>query len=113
VETYQGTSKVTGETNKDQNQINGQLKASHIFHQTLGVHNRKPNTRAQRVVEKLKSFDPVTQDKAGTSTCSRNQHTKITSYDFDWKNYLAVQLQDKDTIKKMRWSRMLDSRLNR
>jgi hypothetical protein len=65
VKTHQGTSKVTGETNKDQNQINGQLKASHTFHQTLGVHNRKPNTRAQRVLEKLKSFNSVTQTKPG------------------------------------------------
>jgi hypothetical protein len=66
-------------TNEDQNRINGQLKASHTFQQTLGVHNRKSNTRAQRALEKHKSFDLVTQDKARTSTCSRNQHTKITS----------------------------------
>jgi hypothetical protein len=50
METHHSTSKVTGEINKDQNRINGQLKASRIFYCTLDVRDRKPNTRAQRAL---------------------------------------------------------------
>jgi hypothetical protein len=62
VKTQQGASKVTSETNEDQNRANGQLNASRTFHRTLDVHDQKPNTIAQRALEKLKSFDPATRE---------------------------------------------------
>jgi adenosine deaminase len=49
--------------NSNQNQANKQLKALRIFHRTPDVRDKETNTRAQRALEKLESFDPATQEQ--------------------------------------------------
>jgi hypothetical protein len=47
----------------NQNQANKQLKALRTFHQTPGVCDKETNTRTLRTLEKLESFDLVTQEQ--------------------------------------------------
>jgi hypothetical protein len=60
VKTQQDVSKVTSETNDDQNRTNMQLNISRIFYRTLDVRNREPTTKAQRALGKLEYFNPTT-----------------------------------------------------
>jgi hypothetical protein len=46
--------------NGNQNQANKQLNALRIFYQTPDVRDKETDTRVQRALEKLKSFDPTT-----------------------------------------------------
>jgi ABC-type thiamine transport system substrate-binding protein len=48
------------------------------FTEHFDVHDQKFNTKAQRALEKLKFFDPVTQRVKLPSTCNNPKHKQAT-----------------------------------